>query len=123
MAVMSLTCAEGELKIEQTTPEWWRCWFETEIQVAYLGAEGPRYLLPRLLSAVRRMIGQDSEYRPVDSFEWILSLAEAHSSLYLGRTEAGIELIWQDAEARTIGRMRPSGDRLLEWERELSGAL
>ena len=85
----------------------------------YLGAETLSYLVSRLLTALshdpEEVIGEISGHK----VRWVLSLTEAHCTLYVAVCHSERILFWQNAEAKVIGTIKLSEVEMAQWRKQL----
>jgi hypothetical protein len=105
------------LQIALHTDDWCECTLIGETQTYRLGAESPSYIAKKLFTALCELNEQvmpDSQ-----SYLWVLSLAEIHSSLYIAQERDFKFLLWQDADANTLAQMCLSSEDCLTWCNQL----
>ena len=105
------------LELLLRTQDWCDCVLIESEHVHKLGSESLSYIVPRLFAALcESNKPKDSD---VSSYSWVLSLAEIHSSLYVAQRGDTKALLWQDADAHSIGEMILSLDDCLAWCNQL----
>lgn len=116
--MVNLNGEGGTLRIDIGENDWSRCELVTDEEEIYLGAETKEILVERLLNGLRidATIDGEIEGRKV---RWVLSLSEAHASLYASTDAADRTLFCQDKNGAVIGRISLSSGRSEEWRRQL----
>lgn len=110
------------LQLGPGTNRWTRCYLEGD-QSVFLGAETASYLVKSLLIAVGDEAGLETREPFIEpsgrEARWILSLSEAHCSLYLTAVDSGRLLFWMDGEGKNIANLVLTPKDCLEWSRQL----
>jgi RHS repeat-associated protein len=108
------------LLIEQHEDEdWYYCTLLVGIRRFYLGADVARCLFPRLLAAIRgNAPGPVSQLKGV-AVRWVLSLAEAHASLYVGEEPRYTLLFWEDEDGELAATLKLVPADVKQWQEEI----
>jgi len=72
-------------------------------------------LLTALSHDTEEIIGEISGRK----VRWVLSLAEAHCTLYVAKRHSERILFWQNAEAKVIGTIKLSEVEMVQWRKQL----
>lgn len=109
----------GSLRIEAGPKGWCRCELISSRRT-YLGAANIDHLTSRLLAALDEDLEGDA-IGEILGYEvsWVMSLSEAHCTLYATTGGPDLTLFWQDAEAKLIGAIRLSRDQRFRWRQQL----
>ena len=99
--VIELIAGNSKLVLP-STEGLYKCTLFHNNQTHNLGQEQKSYITRRLLSALCK---QKQDEVNKQSYKWILSLAEIHSSLYVLQKESNICLLWQYAYTKTIAKI------------------
>jgi hypothetical protein len=120
--LIELITEENTLQLAIGAHEWCRCTLVQGERQTYLGSETMTYVAGHLLELLREQPDEAAEGSKSSPWIWVLSLTEAHATLYLmERTKQhGLDLLWQDEEAKEIGHMRLSSEEAARWRVQLS---
>lgn len=117
--MLSLCADEQCIEIDTTSPNWCKCWLRNGEDVTYLGAESLKYLRDHLLRSFDASPKEGSSSLQGHKVGWILSLAEAHHTLYMSIETDDRVLFWQDKNATVINTTRLSQKEILHWQNQL----
>lgn len=113
----------GSLRMRIGTEGWCKCELITTHSSTFLGADNIDQLAGRLLAALdekhQHTIGEINGYK----VSWVLSLSEAHCTLYAATCGLGRILFWQDANARLIGTIRLDQQQCAQWHKRLEASI
>jgi predicted ATP-grasp superfamily ATP-dependent carboligase len=116
--IVQLDGSGGSIHIDIAPDQWSRCYLVTRNSIE-LGAETSSYLVSHLLTALdndtEELIGEISGHK----VKWVLSLAEAHCTLYVAKGDSERILFWQDAFAKVIGIIKLSEVEMAQWRKQL----
>jgi len=117
---MILRAGQAALHIECATPGWCRCeLLAPDGTVRYLGAESLAYLCRQLVPALHRTT---SDAR-AGADAWVLSLSEAHHTIFLRDDPVGQRFIVRDAQGIEVATLTPTDAELRDWDTILRRAL
>lgn len=98
--VIELHLGDWKLQIVAVNEGWYQCLLVGQKDTYKLGAETLSYITTRLFTAL--CDHPEQEETGGESYRWVLSLADVHSSLYVVREGNAKRLLWQDANAKTL---------------------
>lgn len=117
---------EAYLELAVNNDGWCRCTVVHGQTRQYLGADSVSVVANRLLDALAGRgdpTGTPHPFFPGHIVKWALSLAEAHSRLYVTDSEGCKLLMWVQESGNPSCMMHLSPERANEWNRQLSVAL
>lgn len=109
----------SSVSLEIDATGWCKCYLIAD-NTAYLGAEQIHHMVGRLLTIIdfppsQEVMGKISGYEVI----WVLSLAEANSTLYMAVDGEERLLFWQNGEATIISITKLSPAQSLQWKNQL----
>ena len=121
MPIVIRLCANNYcIEIDITNRYWCKCWLVIDDNSTYLGAENLKYLKDHLLAGFDDRPQKISGHLCDDGFSWVLSLAEAHTTLYFTKNGQGRVLLLQDTNGKDICRIDLSRNKYLEWRNQIT---
>lgn len=117
--MLQLCASEDCIYVDTTDSRWCKCWLIKGEEIVFLGAESLKYVMDHLLSGLdnnsKKTVGNLLGY----DVWWVLSLAEAHHTLYAAMANEDRILLWQDKNANVISTVRLSQIQYLLWHDQL----
>ena len=115
--IVQLAGDSGTFIIQICDPIWARCYYRSETNKIYLGAHTPKTLVGRLLNTVIgnrkcNIVGELSGY-PVC---WVLSLSEAHFTLYIAKTHQRRVLFCEDSKGKLVASLTLLPVHIAQWQ-------
>ena len=110
----------GNFTINVDNNGWAKCYLLVGDSKIFLGADDIRILAQRLISHL-----EDERREPVGEIAghlvyWVVSLFEAHYTLYFYR-EGGVRvLLWQDEMAKLVATVKLDGKQYQKWRKQLA---
>jgi hypothetical protein len=108
------------IDIDITNKDWCKCWLIIDDNSTYLGSENLKYLKDHLLAGLDGNPQKISGHSNDDNFSWVLSLAEAHTALYIAKNGQDRVLLLQDTNGKDICRIELSNKKYLEWRNQIT---
>ena len=112
---MLLRADTQRIELDVTDPGWCRCWLYDGANRIYLGAETSRYIQSHLLDGLENNPEKIAGIINGEEVYWILSLEEAHHTLYCTVSNEDKILFWQDKYAKIISEIKLPAEKVNEW--------
>ena len=105
----------GRLDLDISPDGWCKCWLLADGHRRYLGADAAKRVISRLIAGLRGENSEASDEIAGHQVYWVLTLSEAHCTLYVACTNSGRLFYIQDANAEVIAMVSLSHASVTEW--------
>lgn len=121
--VTILSSARGSLVLQPDDNEWCHVLLDSDDRTVHLGAEINSWIAERLLRALHDAPG-DSTSGVIDgvTVRWALSLAERHSTVFVGEQSGRRILFVQADDGSLIAKLPLNADDIARWSDQLREA-
>jgi hypothetical protein len=108
------------LRINTTDKDWYRCSLLKEDEEILHGAGLSKYIVGRLWHVLDSEQPESDGYHHGRMWDWVLTLSEPHSMLYISTEGTDKILLWLDAKAEVIDTMRLTKEQGSQWVAQLA---
>lgn len=116
---IGLRTANDNLYLRVEENGWTKCYLSKQGSETFLGADTISNIASRLLGNLTEAEVEPSGEIDGQSVHWVMSLSEAHHTLYYYRQGIDRILLWQDAQANLIAKSMLSNAELQKWREQL----
>jgi hypothetical protein len=120
--VITLEGEGGALRLETDARGWTDCFLVAGGGETYLGGDTRARLVPRLLAGLDPLAGPPIGRLAGHDVHWVLTLSEAHHTLYAADENGARLLIWQAPDTAVAGTISLSPARQAEWRSRLTSS-
>lgn len=112
------------LSFQVENGQWCKCYLQTQSERRFLGAEVCDVLISRLERVFDKEAGSTAGAIDGTPVRWILSLSEAHHSLYATTPDKEqVHLFWQDPQAIVVHKMLSTASQWQDLLKQLHSRL